>query len=307
MDTGITFADVLIKPDYSDIGSRADINVESRYLLQSRLPIISAPMDYVTGFRMATTLGKLNAYGIVNRFGADWNHPREDEYSNFGLAIGTKNWEESRAIIKAHQPETVCIDVAHGYHKNVIDTIKMVKDIHPHILIMAGNVATAEGFNALAEAGANAIRVGIGAGSACSTRENTGVGIPQLTAIMDCANRDGWWPDVALIADGGIQNPGDIAKALAAGADAVMLGKMLAGHEESPGDILDLGHGSNAPEGVEGLVEYKGPVKDTVDSLMHYLRSSMSYVGARNLTEFRERAEFIKVSLPTIQENSTRI
>lgn len=323
MREGVTFADVLIVPNYSDIESRDLIDARSNYLGLNRLPIVSAPMDYVTGFRMAKAMGVLGGYGIVNRFGADWYHPREDTYENFGLAIGTRDWAESSSLIRAHNPETICIDVAHGHHKNVIDTIKRVKDSFPTKKIMAGNVATAYGFGELAEIGVNAIRVGIGPGSACSTRENTGIGVPQLTAIMDCALNKEEFPRVALIADGGIQTPGDIAKALAAGADAVMLGRMLAGHDESPGEVLEIGNekfkkyrgqsllGSNgfrnAPEGVEGLVAYKGPVEYTINSLMNYLRSSMSYVGATNLTEFRERVEFIRVSPATLQESRTRI
>lgn len=338
MRKGYTFNDVLIEPRYSDIDTRASIDVTSHYLGKPRLPIISAPMDYVTGFKMAEILSDLGAYGIVSRFGdaGDIDLSRRFDY---GVATGTKdidtNIRNLQSILRLGEDfrefiggefafHSLCIDVAHGHHKNVIDGIKKIKDAIPDLYVIAGNVATQEGFADLADAGADAIRVGIGAGSVCSTRENTGVGIPQLSAIESCYNVKAlFYPTVTLIADGGIQNPGDIAKALAAGADAVMLGKMLAGHDESPGDILELGIGRykkyrgqsllgtngqrNAPEGVEGLVEYKGPVKGTIDSLMHYLRSSMSYVGARNLTEFRKYAEFIRVSPSTLQESNTRI
>lgn len=340
---GLTFGDVLIIPKYSDIESRTTIDVNSFYLGKERLPIISAPMDYVTGPKMALKLAELGAYGVVSRFG----EPVTNANGDFAIAVGTKSpeWEWDLA------PSAICIDVAHGDHKNVIDAIKRWKDWSGgYAKIIAGNVATREGFERLAAAGADAVRVGIGPGSACSTRENTGIGIPQLSAIMDCATRDETWSNVSLIADGGIQTPGDIAKALAAGADAVMLGRMLAGHDESPGEVITypedeyrfginipesfgglkisadelygparklkayrgqslLGSNGkrNAPEGVEGYVEYKGPVENTISSLMNYLRSSMSYVGARNLTEFRQNAEFIKVSPATFDESRTRL
>lgn len=319
---GYTYSDVLIRPAYSQIESRDDIDVFSHYLGAARLPIISAPMDYVTGLKMASQMYVNNAYGIVSRFGAEFVselNPREQ----IGLAIGVKDWEDSLARIELVKPHSVCIDVAHGDHKKVVDTIKRINELLPSVYIIAGNVATNDGAYTLADAGADAIRVGIGPGSACSTRENTGVGVPQLSALIYTVEVKEEFPNLTIIADGGIQYPGDIAKALAVGADAVMLGYMLAGHDESPGSIIELNGGfvkayrgqsllgsngaRNAPEGVEGFVPYRGPVKDTIDKLMHYLRSSMSYVGASNLKEFRERSEFIKVSAGTHQESRTRI
>lgn len=317
-----TYSDVLIRPAYSEIESREDIDVFSYYLGAARLPIISAPMDYVTGFKMANQMWVNNAYGVVSRFGTSIvTKLSEDE--QIGLAIGVKDWGENLVKIDLAKPHSVCIDVAHGDHKKVVDTIKRVKDKLPWVYVIAGNVATNDGAYTLAKAGADAIRVGIGPGSACSTRENTGVGVPQLSALIYTVEVKEEFPNVSIIADGGIQFPGDIAKALAVGADAVMLGYMLAGHDESPGSIIELNGGfvkayrgqsllgsngaRNAPEGVEGFVPYRGPVKDTINKLMHYLRSSMSYVGASNLKEFRERSEFIKVSTGTHQESRTRI
>jgi len=276
-------------------------------------------MDFVTGHVMAQTMIDLGAYGIVNRFSTE---PVE-AYASYGIAIGVKDPDKSIEIIDTLQPESVCLDVAHGHHSNVVSLIHRIRYLFPGVWIIAGNVATLKGADFLAANGADAIRVGIGPGSACSTRDTTGIGVPQLTAIMDTAMIKEKYPKVTIIADGGIQKPGDIAKALVAGADAVMLGKMLAGHDESPGDILDWNGvrskryrgqsllGTNgerkAPEGVEGHVPYRGPVKDTIDSLTNYLKSSFSYVGARNFVEFKERAEFIKVSLATLKENKTRV
>lgn len=317
---GLTFADVLIIPAYSDIETRASIDVLSGYLGEWRVPIISAPMDYVTGYEMAIEMHNLGAYGIVNRFTTERTlAPIGGQY---GIAVGTKNLEDTFLRIGNEKPHSVCIDVAHGHHKNVASTIDKIKNAFPDIYIMAGNVATGDGFQFLADMGVNAVRVGIGPGSACSTRENTGVGVPQLTAIMHCADAKEAWGfyDTAIIADGGIQTPGDIVKALAGGADAVMLGQMLAGHKENPGHIL--GHpiqpyrgqsifGSNAkrgaPEGVEGWVQAKGLVQDTIESLINYLRSGMSYVGANNIKELREKAQFMKVSPGTFKESETRL
>jgi IMP dehydrogenase len=316
---GLTFADVLIIPAYSDIETRTSINVLSNYLGEGRVPIISAPMDYVTGYEMANEMYALGAYGVVNRFSKEAFPSSRGDY---GIAVGIKDLDVTFERIGKEQPHSVCIDVAHGHHKNVSFTIREIKDAFPDIYIMAGNIATSDGFKFLAENGVDAVRVGIGPGSACSTRENTGVGVPQLTAIMRCADaKEAWgYYETALIADGGIQTPGDIVKALAAGADAVMLGQMLAGHKENPGHIL--GHpiqpyrgqsifGSNAkrgaPEGVEGWVQAKGLVKDTIESLINYLRSGMSYVGANNVVELREKAQFMKISPGTFKESETRL
>jgi IMP dehydrogenase len=319
---GLTFADVLIKPNYSEIPTRDDIDTESFYLGASRQPLISAPMDYVTGYAMARKLAELNAYGVVNRFSEESQGRADFDYA---LAIGIRNIDKTFIRLEKERPSCVCIDVAHGHHLHVLELLDLLKKEFPQTLIMAGNVATYEGVKFLAEAGVDAIRVGIGPGSACSTRENTGVGIPQLTAIMEASRYRELESkrDFSIIADGGIQTPGDIVKALAAGADAVMLGRMFAGHEETPGTVVKISGdyykeyrgqsmlGSNGkrgvPEGVSGLVPYVGPVYPTVQKLLKYLQSGMSYVGAFNIPELREKAEFIKISPGTFKESETRI
>ena len=335
---GLTYGDVLIVPKYSDIDSRLDIAPASYYLGDWRLPIISAPMDTVSGPEMVAAMRKNNAYGILHRFGTGTQrraNVRKATYCGNGpiaISIGVKDFNKTALWLDSLDWEihSVCIDVAHGDHKLVVDTIKNLIEYQQarglDWYIIAGNVATEDGFYNLSTAGADAVRVGIGPGSACTTRETTGIGVPQLTAVLECANvKKGWGLNTDIIADGGIQNPGDIAKALAAGADAVMLGKMLAGADESASPVLQPSpisrayktykgqslNGSNglrgAPEGIEGFVKVTGPVKDTLDQLMHYLRSSMSYVGARNLEEFREKAEFIEVSPATYAESATRL
>lgn len=330
---GYTYGDVLIQPAYSDIPTRADIDVRTMYLGEWRLPIISAPMDTVTGPQMAVAMHQQGGYGILHRFS-----PNSDEFysqissthslgnglAQFGAAIGVK--QDYWLSLVADKVHSLCIDVAHGHHQLVIDMIKFLHDWRTKngksFYIIAGNVATGQGYVDLAEAGADAIRVGIGPGSACTTRETTGVGVPQLTALQNCVTmKDHKGLSASIIADGGIQNPGDIAKALAAGADAVMLGKMLAGADESLAEVHPVSSlkvyrgqstvGSNgargAPEGITGTVLRSGPVADTLEQLMHYLRSSMSYVGANNLQEFREKAKFIHVSPATFAESATRL
>lgn len=331
MREALTYGDVLIEPRYSNIYTREDIDIRSKFLGDYRVPIISAPMDTVTGPKMAAAMYRANAYGVLHRF--DTPKHLEDNVvetlelnmaTPIAISVGVKDWDETKKLLDSlvvYGIHSVCVDVAHGHHELVQSTISNIREwainSGEDLYIIAGNVATAQGFYDLAKWGADAIRVGIGPGSACITRETTGIGVPQLTALMDVAAVR--QSHVAIIADGGIQNPGDIAKALAAGADAVMLGKMLAGADESAAPVW--GHfktykgqsinGSNgargAPEGIVGSVPMTGPVAKTIEQLVHYLKSSFSYVGARSITEFRRKAEFIKVSPATYQESGTRL
>lgn len=248
-----------------------------------------------------------------------------------GAAVGPMRApvERARALADAGV-DFVVIDSAHGHSQGVLNAVRMIKRALPDLLVIAGNVATREGVRALAEAGADAIRVGLGAGSICTTRVVAGVGVPQLHAIMECAAEAQKW-NLPIIADGGIRYSGDIVKALAAGASAVMLGNLLAGCEESPGEIeifrnraykVYRGMGSVAamrqgssdryyqvdprkivPEGVEGRVPYRGPLSETIHQLVGGLRSGMGYVGARNLQELREKARFIRITNSGLRES----
>jgi IMP dehydrogenase len=248
-----------------------------------------------------------------------------------GAAVGPMRdpVERARALADAGV-DFIVIDSAHGHSQGVLNAVRMIKRALPDLLVIAGNVATREGVRALAEAGADAIRVGLGAGSICTTRVVTGVGVPQLHAIMECAAEAQKW-NLPIIADGGIRYSGDIVKALAAGASAVMLGNLLAGCEESPGEIeifrnraykVYRGMGSVAamrqgssdryyqtdprkivPEGVEGRVPYRGPLSETIHQLVGGLRSGMGYVGARNLQELREKARFIRITNSGLRES----
>ena len=220
--------------------------------------------------------------------------------------------------------DLVVVDTAHGHTRGVLDTVERIKGRYPDLALVGGNVVTAEGTRDLVAASADVVKVGVGAGSICTTRVVTGAGMPQITAIQECAaeaQRQG----VSVVADGGIKYSGDITKALAAGADAVMLGSLLAGLEESPGELViyegrhfkeyrgmgslgamkglardryfgGQGEGKHVPEGIEGQVPYKGPLADYVMQLMGGLRSGMGYVGARDLAELRAKAQFVRIT-----------
>ena len=248
-----------------------------------------------------------------------------------GAAVGITNdmFERVDALVKA-KVDVITVDTAHGHSKNVLNAIKELKEKYPDLQIIAGNVATADATRDLIEAGADAIKVGIGPGSICTTRVVTGVGVPQITAIIDCVN-EGKKHGIPIIADGGIKYSGDITKALACGASVIMAGSLFAGTEESPGETILYegrqykeyrGMGSLAamkdgsgdryfqtntkkyvPEGVEGRVAYKGPVGEVVYQLLGGLKSGMGYVGSKNLEELYEKAKFIKISSATLIEN----
>lgn len=247
-----------------------------------------------------------------------------------GAAVGTSSETLARveALIKAGV-DVIVIDTAHGHSKRVIETLREIKLSFPNLQVIAGNVATAEGAKALAEAGADGIKVGVGPGSICTTRVVAGTGVPQLSAIMEAVSEAKKY-DIPIIADGGIRYSGDIVKALAAGAESVMIGSIFAGTEEAPGEtILYQGRkykayrgmgsvsamkegggeryfregGKIVPEGVEGMVPYKGSVKDVVDQLVGGIKAGMGYVGARDLRELREKARFIKVTYAAVRES----
>ncbi len=248
-----------------------------------------------------------------------------------GAAVGTADDTLQRVqALKDAQVDFVVVDTAHGHSKRVLETVQKIRTDFPDLPVIAGNVATQEGALALIEAGADCVKVGIGPGSICTTRVVAGIGVPQLTAVMDCAKICAL-RGITLIADGGVRYSGDIVKALAAGADSVMIGSIFAGTEEAPGDAILYqgrkykayrGMGSEAamkkgsadryfqnenfkfvPEGVEGMVPYKGTVKDVVHQLVGGLKAGMGYVGAKDLQELRNKAVFMRITQAGVRES----
>ncbi|HHY64388.1 MAG TPA: IMP dehydrogenase [Clostridiaceae bacterium] len=248
-----------------------------------------------------------------------------------GAAVGVTAdmMERVEALVKANV-DVIAIDSAHGHSRNVINAVRQIKDAYPDLQVIAGNVATAEGVRALAEAGADAVKVGIGPGSICTTRVVAGIGVPQITAIYDCgieARKFG----IHIIGDGGIKYSGDIPKAIAAGASTVMIGNLFAGTEESPGEseiyqgrrfkvyrgmgsLGAMSKGSKdryfqegttklVPEGVEGRVPYKGPLSETVFQLVEGLKHAMGYCGTRTIKELQENTSFIRITSAGLKES----
>lgn len=248
-----------------------------------------------------------------------------------GAAVGVSRdtLERAAALAQAHV-DVLVVDTAHGHSEGVIKTVRQLREAYPDLDIVAGNVATEAGALALIEAGVDAVKVGIGPGSICTTRVVAGVGVPQITAVMECAKVCRKF-DIPLIADGGVKQTGDIAKAIAAGADTVMLGNMLAGTEESPGEMIYLEgrsyktyramgslsamkHGSSdryfqegkkkfVPEGIEGRVPYRGKLADVVFQMIGGLRAAMGYVGAASISELKEKSRFVKITSAGLRES----
>ena len=318
---GLTFDDVLLVPKQGILQSRKDADISSELVsgLKLDVPIVSANMPSVTEWVMATSIYDAGGYGILHRFSSKADSLEEYIYvketdRDCGVSLGLNDTEQ---IPKFYEMgcRLFCLDVAHGDHERVIEfTINFKRSNFGDAKLIVGNVATFDGAERLIKAGADAIKVGIGPGAACRTREVTGFGVPQLTAIIDVAtaiyinNKD-----VKLIADGGIKNSGDIVKALAAGADTVMIGSLLAGCNEAPspgeyyGSASERVNGHRAPEGIHGNVERKGSVEDVIKELAWGIRSGISYGGATNIEELRQQAEFIRVTAAGQYESQTRL
>ena len=341
---GLTFDDLLLVPKHSDIKSRSDIYIGNDLgFINLSLPIISSPMDTITGPAMVKTMAHNGGLGILHRYCSIEKQIQMVKDIDFscvvGAAIGATgdNIERFEALIGSGV-SVICIDVAHGDHTNVKRTLEIInshKD-RSKCHIMAGNVASGRAFCSLTKWGADSIRVGIGGGSICSTRINTGFGVPNMSAIFDCISEfknhrhRNNSPDIkmpSLIIDGGIRNAGDIVKALAAGADFVMCGSLFSGTHETPGDIVvdgsllakvyrgqasreaqtDFKGSSSAPEGISTTVPYRGSILPILQDLKGNIQSGFSYAGARNLLELRQKAQFIKQTAASQRESFTHI
>jgi IMP dehydrogenase len=329
----VTFDDVLLVPQYSEVISRKSIDIGSALSNDVRLtlPLISAPMDTVTDNVVSTILASNGAFGIIHRY-----NTIEEQVAEVSLVVGrgyktgaaigiTGDYIERAMALAKAGCSVLCIDVAHGHHVLTRHALKTLRnsvgyDIH----IMAGNVATLQAFNDLSDWGADSIRVGIGGGSICSTRIQTGHGVPTLQSVMDCSRSD---RDACLIADGGIKTSGDMVKALAAGADFVMVGSLLAGCSESPGKItykngvayksyrgmasveaqIDWRGHTASVEGVSHLLMPKGNIKDILSDLSRGIKSGFSYSGCINLNDLHSKSQFIKQTSAGQVESTTHI
>ena len=332
----VTYNDVLLVPQYSDIKSRNEVKLTSNLSdNQFRLPIIASPMDTVSEKDMVVAMADEGGLAIVHRYNTIEEQVNIVEHSIANLAnpdssvaaaIGTSGDYLERAVaLVGHGAKILCVDVAHGHHILMRRALQQLRGIlKDSVHIMAGNVATLEGYNDLVDWGADSVRCNIGGGSICSTRVQTGHGVPGLHTIIDCARSD---RDAPIIADGGIRNSGDIVKALAAGADFVMLGSLLSGTDETPGDVINTREGkfkayrgmaskdaqvewrgrTASLEGIATTVPCKGPVRDILLELERGIRSGLSYSGARNITELQAKARFIRQTSSGQTESGTHI
>ncbi|HYC48952.1 MAG TPA: GMP reductase [Burkholderiales bacterium] len=328
----LDFADVLIRPKRSALPSRAEVDIHREFTFKhSRakyrgIPIVAANMDTVGTFEMARALMPFGLSVALHK------HYPEDELAAFFRTLEVKSAVfYAMGITRADQEKFervvaqvgdaigyVCIDVANGYTEAFVRFVEAFRQAHPKLTIMAGNVVTGEMTEELILSGADIVKVGIGPGSVCTTRNMTGVGYPQLSAVIECADA-AHGLDGRICADGGCAAAGDIAKAFGGGADFVMLGGMLAGHDECAGDVVEQ-HGVRykrfygmssrtamekyaggvadyrAAEGKETLVELRGPVAASVQEILGGVRSACTYVGARTLRELTKRTTFVRVA-----------
>jgi IMP dehydrogenase len=331
-EIALSFEDVLLLPGPSDVRpEEMDVSARIPPDLELKIPILSSPMDTVTGKRVVEVLGSLGGLGILPR-----NLPESEVFSILksareegipvGVAVGPSDTELAKKLAE-EGASAVVIDSAHGHSRAVVNATAQLSSLD--VPLISGNVVTAEAAKALAEAGATGIRVGVGPGHACTTREVAGVGCPQLTAIAQVADAlEG--KGVLVIADGGIEKPSDMIKALAAGAGAVMLGYLIAQSYESPGERIEVngkcykryrGMGSRGalssgsqrygefkkvPEGEEGFVECRGPLSEIIEYLIGGLKQGMGYVGARSIEDLQEKARFVRITPFASREGGPR-
>ena len=329
----LTFDDVLMLPRFSSIlPSNTNISLKLTNNIKLKVPFLSSAMDTVTESNMAIAMAQEGGIGVIHRnLNIQKQSSEVKKVKNkkllVGAAVGTnkEDFERAKALIDSGA-DLIVIDTAHGHSEKVLKTLSKLKKIKSKIPFCVGNIATGEAAKKLYNSGADIIKVGIGPGSICTTRMVAGIGVPQISAIMDvkkALNKK----NIKIISDGGIKFSGDIAKALAAGADAIMMGSIFAGTDESPGKKFKIGgkifkqyrgmgsigamsagsanryFQSNfkdkskfVPEGVEGRVEYKGKVSKIIYQLQGGLRSSMGYIGAKSLKEINKRAKFVKIT-----------
>jgi len=329
----LTFDDVTLVPQYSSVlPNQTNTKTELNKNLKLNIPLLSSAMDTVTESTMAIAIGRSGGLGIIHKNLNPKNQALEVKKVKkknmiVGAAVGT-NEEDIDRVYKLLESnvDLIVVDTAHGHTKKVLTIIKKIKQISKNSIICAGNIATGKAAKFLADSGADIVKVGIGPGSICTTRLVTGIGVPQLSAVLDVKKALKNYK-TKIISDGGIKFSGDIAKALAAGADAVMLGSLFAGTTESPGKIFKYkgklyknfrGMGSAGAmsagsadryfqkknkkiskyvaEGVEGIVKFKGPVNKIIYQLIGGLKSSMGYMGSKSIKDLQKKCEFVKIT-----------
>ena len=330
----LTFDDVTLVPRFSNVlPAETSLKIDLSKNINLKIPFISSAMDTVTESRMAISIAKEGGLGILHRnlnINQQITEVKKVKKNRLivGAAIGTSVEDIVRAKkLIDNDIDIIVIDTAHGHSKKVINILKKIKKVSKNIPICAGNIATKEAAHMLASEGADILKVGIGPGSICTTRIVSGIGVPQISAVMDVKKGIVKNKKVKIISDGGVKFLGDVAKALAAGADAVMMGSVFAGTEESPGkkfkyknklyksfrgmgSVGAMMDGSSGryfqknykdkskfiAEGVEGRVLFKGKVDKIIYQLKGGLRSSMGYVGAKNIKELQKKAKFVKIT-----------
>ena len=331
-DLKLDFKDVLIRPKRSTLTSRSEVDISRDFVfLHSQrpyhgIPIIAANMDATGTFEMARALARHQLSAALHKHYSEaellafFAEPSADNGTFYSMGITTPDLEKFRRVMDQANGaiHNVCVDVANGYTKAFISFIHQLRAEFPGITLMAGNVVTGEMTEELILDGVDIVKVGIGPGSVCTTRKMAGVGYPQLSAIIECADAAHGLHGL-ICADGGCTSPGDLAKAFGAGADFVMLGGMLAGHDECGSDLVEVdgerkmrfyGMSSReamnkysggvadyrASEGKEVLLDYRGPVENTLQDILGGVRSACTYVGARKLKELSKRTTFVRVT-----------
>lgn len=320
--SGLTFDDVLLVPQYSELASRAEADISTRLgNITLKVPIVSANMDTVTETTMAIAMGESGGLGILHRYASEEAIIKScKDIIMMGYeavpSVGVMPEDVKKAISYKEFTNSICLDVAHGDSKAVVAMILELKK-EGYVNIIAGNVATGDGALRLYDVGANIIKVGVGPGSVCTTRIVTGHGVPQLTAIEDVYKRFSRLDNKAyIIADGGIRHSGDIVKALAAGADAVMIGGLLAGTNQSPNKGVYRGMasseaqmdfkgkvGNGTAEGVSVKIQAKGSVYEIIHQLSGGIRSGLSYSGCKNIEELQKYAIFMTITANGLAES----
>jgi len=334
MKTGITFDDVLLVPKKSSVSSRKNISVKTKLTKNIELnnPLVSSNMDTVTESKMAIALSKAGGLGIVHRNLTIEKQVKEIKKVKkskhlVGAAVGVSPKDLERAIeLNKASVDLIIIDTAHGHTKKVLEMIKTIRKKIKNCVLCAGNIATGRAAKFLADNGVDIVKVGIGPGSICTTRLVAGIGVPQLSAVMEVKKALKNYK-TRIISDGGIKFSGDLAKAIVAGADSVMIGSLFSGTTESPGKVfkhkgklfknfrgmgsvgaMSIGSADRyyqkkfknlskyVPEGVEGIVKFKGPVEKIIYNLIGGLKSSMGYLGTKTIKDLQKNGEFVKIT-----------